>query len=196
MAPVEHRKACRRYNEPGHAHFITFSCFRRQPFLLWDWARAFLCDGIDLARRRNQFDLWAYVFMPEHVHLLICPRDSEYSVSTILSTIKQSVSKRAALFVREQAPHLLALMTDAQPNGTSHVRFWQRGGGYDRNLWSPRHIRETIDYIHANPVRRGLCKIDTEWKWSSARVYEGSGTSPLSIEVASLPDDPRRINAP
>ena len=134
--------------------------------------------------------------MPEHVHLLICPREAAYSISAILSTIKQSVSKQAALLVRQHEPNLVPPMTDVQPGGTSHLRFWQRGGGYDRNLWSPRHIWETIDYIHANPVRRGLCMIDTEWEWSSARALEGTGTPQLTINVDSLPDDPRRINAP
>jgi hypothetical protein len=47
--------------------------------------------------------------------------------------------------------------------------FWQRGGGYDRNLTEPRTIWAEIASIHANPVRRGLCESATDWPWSSAR---------------------------
>ncbi|MBD3298896.1 MAG: hypothetical protein GF341_09595, partial [candidate division Zixibacteria bacterium] len=63
-----------RFNDPGHAHFITFSCFHRRQFLTGDFARACVRNAIDVARNRHEFALWAYVFMPEHVHLLIHPR--------------------------------------------------------------------------------------------------------------------------
>jgi len=86
-------------------------------------------------------------------------------------------------------------MLGRQPNGKTSYRFWQRGGGYDRNLWTPRYVWETIDYIHGNPVRQGLCKRDIDWVWSSARAYAGEVDVPLAIDGASLPNDPRRSNA-
>jgi putative transposase len=101
------------------------------------------------------------------------------------------VAKRAVQFVRRQAPAFLGRMTDRQPNGKEAVRFWQRGGGYDRNLWEPRYVWEMIDYIHANPVRRGLCRRPEEWPWSSARAYVGCRHEGPSLDRASLPSDPR-----
>jgi putative transposase len=52
-------------------------------------------------------------------------------------------------------------------------RFWQPGGGYDRNITSIEALRAMIDYIHANPVRRGLVARPEDWEWSSARWYRG-----------------------
>jgi hypothetical protein len=37
-------------------------------------------------------------------------------------------------------------------------RFWQAGGGFDRNLWNPKAIHSSIKYIEENPVRAGLVK--------------------------------------
>jgi putative transposase len=143
--------------------------------------------------------------MPEHVHLLIHPRAEKYSISRILSTLKQPVSKRAILYVQRHARAFLRRITGVQPSDKAALRFWQRGGGYDRNLWSPEHIWETIDYIHANPVRRDLCCVGTDWHWSSARAYAGQVSKrtnqqwgeekSITIDFDSLPDDPRRINA-
>ena len=132
--------------------------------------------------------------MPEHVNILVHPRRDAYKISSILSSFKQPVSKRAILYVKQKAPSQLALMADRQPNGKSSFRFWQRGGGYDRNLWSPRYVWETIDYIHGNPVRRKLCERDIDWKWSSASAYAGLDDGPLKIHAASLPNDPRQMN--
>ena len=193
---VSKRKTCKRYNEPGHAHSLTFRCFRRQPFLSRDRTRVWLLDAIRRACDTHDLDLWAYVVMPEHAHILVHPCRDLYKISRILSSVKQPVSKRAILYVKEHAPSQLTLMADHQPNGKTSFRFWQRGGGYDRNLWSPKYVWETIDYIHGNPVRRKLCERDVDWKWSSASVYAGLDTGPFRIDAISLPDDPRRINAP
>ena len=162
------RKTCQRWNEAGHAHSLTFSCFRRQPFLSTDRTQKQMIEAIDRARSLHAYHLWAYVVMPEHVHLLIFPTQSNYSISAVLSTIKQSVAKRALHYVRQHAPEFLTRMEDRQPNGKSSYRFWQRGGGYDRNLTEPTTISSTLDTIHANPVRRQLCRRSTDWPWSVA----------------------------
>ena len=184
---MEPRKKCRRINEPGHAHALTFSCFQRRPFLSKDRSRKWMTEAIAKACEKHTLHLCAYVIMPEHVHLLLWPTNSDYSISRILSTLKQSVSKRALLYVRDRAPEFLSQMEDRQPNGDVHHRFWQRGGGYDRNLTEPETIWTQIDYIHANPVRRGLCERSIDWAWSSAREYESPGSGMLAIERSSLP---------
>jgi putative transposase len=182
-----HRKSCRRWNDAGHAHVLTFSCFQRQPLLSKDRSRQWLLTGIERARVKHAFDLWAYVIMPEHVHLLILPSLAEYSISAILKTIKQSVARQALLFVRQQAPEFLVRMEDKQPNGQISYRFWQLGGGYDRNLPEPKAVWQTLDYIHANPVRRNLCKYAVDWPWSSALEWQQPGTGLPRVDRESFP---------
>jgi prepilin-type processing-associated H-X9-DG protein len=60
-------------------------------------------------------------------------------------------------------------------------RFWQPGGGYDRNITSSAVLRAVIDYLHANPVRRGLVARAEDWEWSSARWY--AGLRPVKLEM-------------
>ena len=64
----------RGYNDPGHAHELTFSCYRRYRFLSRESTCEWLAEAIDAARRELQYDLWAFVFMPDHVHLIVYPR--------------------------------------------------------------------------------------------------------------------------
>ena len=98
------------------------------------------------------------------------------------------MTNRAVAYVAANAPDSCR-MRDEQPNGQSTIRFWQRGGGYDRNLWLPRYVWEMIDYIHANPVRRGLCETPVQWAWSSAGFYAGMGDGPLGVDVEHIPGD-------
>lgn len=183
-------KHCKRYNDPGHAHELTFTCFHGQPFLLGDHARQWLIDAIKLARQKHSLHIWAYVIMPEHAHLLIWPTKPKYDISSVLATIKLSVTRKALNHVQQTAPHCLSRMEDRQPNGDVHYRFWQRGGGYDRNSTEPMTIWNQIDYIHANAVRRGLCQRPEEWYWSSAGVYAGLRDRPIFVDRESLPRTP------
>jgi putative transposase len=181
------RKTCQRYNLVGHAHALTFTCFHRQAFLGKDRSRTWLIDALNRARQKHAFDLWAYCLMPEHAHILLWPMLKSYDISDILSSIKQSVAKRALSFVRREAPGFLRHMEDRQPNGRTCYRFWQRGGGYDRNLFEPAAIYQQIDYLHANPVRRGLCARPEDWPWSSAADYAGIRKGPALLQRESLP---------
>jgi putative transposase len=187
---VPFRKRCKRYNVPGQAHYLTFSCFQRRPFLSRDRSRLWLVEAIDRARTEHAFELWAYVIMPEHAHVIIHPKRENYDVSAFFSTVKLIVSRQAVPFVKLHAPAFLEQMADRQPTGRTSYRFWQRGGGYDRNLWSDAEVWEKIDYLHANPVKRELCARSEDWAWSSAADYLGLRRGLLALDRGSLP--PRR----
>lgn len=183
--PQPIRKRCHRYNIPGHAHELTFSCYKRRPFLQTDRARRYLADSLLIAKTRLRFDLWAYVIMPEHVHLLICPLEAECSISRILQAGKQSVSRRALRFVRANHPGALKWFATGQKH--TRYRFWQDGGGYDRNITSAATLAKVVGYIHANPVRRGLVAEATGWEWSSAGDWHESGTGAIPVDCDSFP---------
>ena len=130
-----HRKRCKRWDCPWDVHCLTFSCFKRQPFLTREWPCRWFLDSLQCARVKHPFDLWAYVIMPEHVHLLIWPHEG-VRVSPILQSLKQPVTQRAIHWLQKYDPRTLDRPLDAQPNGNRADRFWQRGGGYDRNMRS------------------------------------------------------------
>jgi putative transposase len=52
--------------------------------------------------------------------------------------------------------------------GKIRFKFWQSGGGFDRNLWNAKPIYHSIEYIENNPVRAGFVSKSDEWRWSSA----------------------------
>ncbi len=179
------RKTCRRFNIAGHFHELTFSCYGSQDLLSQGDSCHYLADAIIHAKSRRRFHLRAYVFMPEHVHLLIQPELDENSISEILQSIKQSVARRTLAYARQNDPAMLACMTTGQKHTV--YRFWQDGGGYDRNLFGPATIYSAINYIHNNPVRRGLVTLPEDWIWSSAREYAGLGQGPIPVDNESLP---------
>jgi putative transposase len=177
-----HRKRCQRYDDPGHAHSLTFSCHHRLPLLSKDRTRRWLVESIEEARQLTQFELWAYVIMPEHAHVLLIPRQETSGISQILWRIKRPVARKAIAFVRETSPRWLDRLTLISPAGIRESRFWQAGGGFDANIIEPDTAWKVVDYLHLNPVRRGLVEKPEDWEWSSARWYAGIKPVPLEMD--------------
>jgi putative transposase len=121
--------------------------------------------------------------MPEHVHVLFRPRRPSYEMRIILAALKRPVSAAAKAHLTEAGDTLWLERLSVPKAGERVFRFWQPGGGFDRNVFHERSVPAIIDYIHANPVRRGLVESPTDWEWSSARFWDGRRDVPLLMDV-------------
>jgi putative transposase len=130
-----------------------------------------LAQSIDKACVRYAMSLIAFVFLPEHVHLLVYPWKQKPRIDKFLAAIKRPVSFKIKQILQQLGSPLLKKLTIRERPGKRVFRFWQEGPGYDRNLRTVNAILAAMDYIHQNPVRRGLCNRAIDWKWSSARFY-------------------------
>ncbi len=61
----------KRYQQTGHLHVITFSCYHRLPHLTTPEAKHTVEQVLEHTRRTHLFDLHGHVLMPEHVPLLL-----------------------------------------------------------------------------------------------------------------------------
>ncbi len=146
-----------RYQQTGDFHFLTFSCYRRRPYLSTVASMELFEDSLERVRLRYLFIVAGYVVMPEHVHLLVNePRRA--LLSRAVQALKLSVSMR------------------------SHERpFWQ-AHYYDFNVTSHAKFLEKLRYIHRNPATRGLVAKPENWRWSSFRHYQTGMRGPVEIE--------------
>lgn len=90
-------------NDPGQAHELTCSCYRRFKMLSKDRTCEWLATEIREACEELKYWLWAYVFMPDHVHLLVCPQETAYDTSQFLKRIKERASRQAVQFLKREA---------------------------------------------------------------------------------------------
>ena len=165
-----------RYYGTGDLHFITFSCYRRLPLLETVHARDIFVK--ELARVRTELGsrLLGYVVMPEHVHLLV----SEPKVGTpsaAMQKLKQRVSRRI-----RGGGSLKQLHLQPEDNGEHPRSFWQ-ARFYDFTVYSTGKTKEKLNYMHANPVIRGLVKHPKDWPWSSWSFYFGGEQTLVQMDV-------------
>ena len=168
-----------RYYGKGHLHFITFSCYRRLPLLKTVRAR----NGFvkELARIRDEmgFHLIGYVVMPEHVHLLIS-EPKQGTPSTVLQKPKLRVARN--LRRRRRSGNAEQLRLPFEATGEPLRAFWQ-ARFYDFNVYTKRKKTEKLNYMHANPVVRGLVEHPKDWPWSSWGFYRGGEAGLARIDV-------------
>jgi len=146
-----------RYQQCGCFHFLTFSCYRRLPYLGTAAARSLFERSLEAIRIRYGFVVCGYVAMPEHVHLLI----SEPKVA-LLSTAIQAVKLSVSVQSKERP-------------------FWLPRY-YDFNVHSEEKRIEKLRYMHRNPVKRGWVEKPEEWAWSSFRHYATGEVGTVEIE--------------
>jgi putative transposase len=130
--------------------------------------------------------------MPENCHILVNPRNEVYEMSRILKSIKSQAAKN--IFKAE--PALRPILAAHRPSRGTEYHVWQRGGGYDRNIFKTKTMWDVIRYVHENPVRKKICESISDWPWSSATGYDGRD-APIPIDLCTWYDDlakPRNNN--
>jgi putative transposase len=76
------------------------------------------------------------------------------------------------------------------------AELWQ-GRFFDRALRTVKEYHEKVEYLHLNPVRRGLVLRPQDWRWSSMREYAGGDAAEqarrcgLTIDRVRLPAEPK-----
>ena len=103
----------------------------------------------------ERYRLFAWVIMPNHVHLLLKPLNG-WELYKILQSFKS--------FTAQKSNKLL------DRNG----KFWMREY-FDRRIRDYEHFEKTLRYIENNPVKAGFCETPDNWEFGSA--YKGTPSS-------------------
>ena len=134
-----------------------------------------IAETIVSERRRLGFLLFGYVLMPDHWHALIWPR-SPVRISDVVQNVKRVSS--------------LKINRLRQTRGSR----WQRQF-WDRFVRHAKEFRERLEYMHMNPVRKGLIEKPEQWRWSSYNNFSLDpsivAACPIQVDYVHLPDNYR-----
>ncbi|HEV2349771.1 MAG TPA: transposase [Terriglobia bacterium] len=175
-----------RLYSPGQMQFINSSTYRRAPLFLSERFQRTFVSTLASLRAEMGFLIIGWVLMPEHFHLLLKPEPAD-STSLIMKGLKEETATRILRTLREQRQYpwcrkmLERLRLPSTVHDESHYRLWQRRF-YPFNVYSEKKRLEKLDYMHNNPVRRGLVKEPGDWPWSSWRFYYRHDASILEMD--------------
>ena len=139
-----------------------------------------LAESMIYCRKEKGMELYAYCFMPSHIHLIF--RSSIEQPSELLRDFKRHTAKKILEAIennpQESRKEWLLWMFEraGKKNATtSKHQFWQHHNK-PIELWSEKVIKQKIDYIHNNPIESGFVTNAIDWKYSSARNYQDDNT--------------------
>ncbi len=150
------------FDDQLYAHFVTFSVDRRRRLLNHDHPKRILLGVLGEELELHHASLIGFVIMPDHVHALVW-----FPETGKLSGFMHGWKRKSSFHIRNwydaEAPNY-GLKTGATE------RFWTPKY-HSFEIYEMAKLEEKLNYMHENPVRRGLVQRTTDWKWSSARWY-------------------------
>jgi REP element-mobilizing transposase RayT len=156
----------RRFYGHRYPSLITTNVADRSPLLARQEAASALLRSLAEAEQELRFHLYAWVIMPDHVHLVIEVPDSLMS-GTVLRFVKARFARR---------------WNHRTGAGGS---IWQTRF-HERVLTSERALLAAVEYVHANPVAAGLVESAEDYVFSSARAWgERSQAELFACEAAA-----------
>ena len=168
--------------EKNLVHYVTAVTYSRTPVFKDAHCCSLFIDALSETRVKNSFKLIGYVLMPDHIHLLANP--IELNITSVVGKLKGRAASRILKSLR--ANEQLTILKRLQPSrplssGQTHAVWLQDFSSID--IWSPKFIRQKLDYIHLNPVRAGLCDHPARWRWSSYQAYLPRQANTVPIEI-------------
>ena len=169
-----------RYKIYNHqdVYFITFSVVEWVDALSRPYYKDILVDSFRYCQQNKGFELYAYVIMNNHVHLIASAAEG-YNLSDILRDLKKFTSKKLIAAIESNVQEsrkrwmLWLFRSNGQRNSNNEVyQFWQQDN-HPVCLDNVEMMNQRLDYVHNNPVSEGIVNEPEHYIYSSAGDYAG-----------------------
>lgn len=162
------RSTYKAYNKDG-IYFITSTTIKYVPIFTNKSMCEIITNSLDYCRNELELRLFAYVIMDNHFHAVISAPD----ISKMMQSIKSFTAKKIIDSLKEKKMYSILNTFELwkkEYKKDSKYQVWQESY-HPQEITSEDMFRQKIEYIHMNPVRRGLVERPEQWRFSSAANY-------------------------
>lgn len=156
----------KRFLEKGNVYFVTSVTKNRIPIFKDKFSAQFLVTCIIYHKFMLEFNLFGYVIMPDHFHLLVQPI-GKWNLSEIIRFIKGNFARKYNELRKQEG------------------EVWQRSF-YETSMRSNKDILRWLEYMHYNPVKKNLVSKPEEYEFSSWWQYYGEKRGTIFIPVDTI----------
>ena len=157
--------------DPAAAHFLTCTIVGWLPVFSRAEAAQIILDSWRFLQEHDRLTLYGYVIMENHVHFIASGDDLAREAGDFKSfTARQIID---LLETRKDSSMLELLRMLRAPHKADRVHQLWREESHPQEVFSPDVMRQKLEYMHNNPVRRGYVDDPVHWRHSSARNYAG-----------------------
>jgi REP element-mobilizing transposase RayT len=131
-------------------------------------------------QQRRDFALYGYVILENHLHLIA----SAPELANAMKSFKMFTARQLIELLEKHSAEVLLGQLRAlklKHKQKSDYQVWQEGS-HPKQIQNEEMMRQKLEYLHNNPVKRGYVDDPLHWRYSSARSYAGQ---PGLIEVVT-----------
>ena len=165
---------------PGNAYFVTTRINHYEPiFKNRNYCRIII-NSLSFYKNKFDYRLIAYVIMPDHIHLIIYPPEKT-SICSIMRDFKKFTSKQIIKKLKEEKKVSQLRLFASYADSLHQYSVW-RNEFRSLHIYSKKVLRIKVNYIHKNPVKRGLVKYQEDYLYSSYRNYYLGDNSIIDVD--------------
>ena len=160
-----------RFLGPDAPYFLTLTVNHWLPVFTRPETVEVLYDGWRYLCEHHAFELYGYVILENHLHLIARSPDLGKDIQRFKS---YSAKRIIEVLVAHRAKRLLRMLElfKRRHKTKSTYQVWEEGS-HPQRIEDEEVMRQKLEYIHHNPVKRGYVDLPEHWRWSSARNYAG-----------------------
>jgi putative transposase len=157
------------FGESPFPHFLTCTVVGWLPVFTRPETVQILLDSWQSLQDQGRLTLLGYVVLENHVHFIASAEDLAKQVGDF----KSYTARRVIDYLTERQVRILIEGLEyhkARHKGDRPFQLWQEGS-HPKVIETEAMLRQKLEYIHQNPVKRGYVSDPTHWRYSSARNY-------------------------
>jgi REP element-mobilizing transposase RayT len=176
-------------------YFLTSVPKDRLPVFRTDEIKQIAAKALDEARHSGKFALYAYVIMPDHMHVIT---DSARSSEDTLRFINGIIGHGVIAHLKERGyESSLQKLRQETKRRRYQYSLWDHHPNV-RLLLTENMLMERVQYVHQNPVKTGLVQRAEDYLYSSVRCWNGKPLEdePLLMDIGNIKWRSRRRGLP
>ena len=175
-----------RITDDAHVYFVTYSIVEWLPVFISEAACNIVIDSLNYCHHEKNLRTNAFVIMPTHMHAIAF--DSSFDNDRLrqsLTDFRKFTGRSLSDYCDVHMPRCFHETLRASSTADRERRFWQPSR-HPVGLESEMFWRQKLDYLHENPVRKGLVMSPGYWRFSSASYYISDGERPCDVTISAL----------
>jgi len=164
-----------------YPHFVTASVVRWLPVFVAGPYFKIVLRSLDHLRAERGLLVHAYVIMPTHLHAILTA--SKDDLSAVVRDFKRFTAGAIYGEAKAEGNRVLVRTFERAAEGIvgSKTHVWQHEF-HPEAVYSREFFAQKADYLHANPVRKGLVADAVKWYYSSAAAFAGQEAGPIEVD--------------
>ena len=157
--------------DTDYPYFLTCTIVGWLPVFTRPEAVQVLFDSWQYLQQHRDFKLYGYVVLENHLHLIA----SAPNLANDIKSFKMYTAGRIIELLEHHGAQVILRQLRAlklRHKTKSQYQVWQEGS-MPKQIMDNAMMRQKLEYIHNNPVKRGYVEEACHWRYSSARNYAG-----------------------